>query len=57
MDKIWGKLKSWKEKNLSFAGRGVLIRAVAQAIPTYVMSCFLIPQSIYDKIENTICRF
>jgi hypothetical protein len=36
MDKIWGKLKGWKERNLSFAGRSVLISAVIQAIPTYM---------------------
>ncbi|GAU49902.1 hypothetical protein TSUD_139580 [Trifolium subterraneum] len=41
-EKIWNKLKGWKEKNLSFAGRSTLIKAVAQAIPTYLMSSFLI---------------
>lgn len=43
MDRIWKKLKGWKEKCLSFEGRGILIRVVAQAIPTYIMSCFLLP--------------
>ncbi|MCH81570.1 hypothetical protein A2U01_0002360, partial [Trifolium medium] len=46
-DKVWKKLKGWKEKNLSFAGRGTLIKAVAQAIPTYLMSSFLIPKGKY----------
>lgn len=49
MDKIWKKLKGWKEKCLSFEGRGVLIRAVAQAIPTYYMSCFLLPKGLCTK--------
>jgi len=57
MDKIRHKLKGWEERNLSFLGTGVLIRAVIQAIPTYVMSVFLIPQGICDKIEQAICRF
>ena len=57
MDKIRGKLKGWKEKNLSFSGIGVLIRAVIQAMPTYVMSVFLIPHGICDRIERAICRF
>jgi hypothetical protein len=57
MDKIWSKLKGWKEKNLSFAGRKVLISAVIQAIPTYMMSCFLIPKNICDQIEKAICKF
>jgi hypothetical protein len=57
MDRIWSKLKGWKEKNLSFAGRGVLIRAVARAIPTYVTSCYRIPHNICDKIESAVCNF
>jgi hypothetical protein len=27
-DKVWKKLKGWKEKHLSFTGRGILIKAV-----------------------------
>jgi hypothetical protein len=57
MDKIRNKLKGWKEKKLSFAGRGVLISAVVQALPTYMMSCFLLPKALCDKIEKAICRF
>jgi hypothetical protein len=56
-DKIWKKLKGWKEKNLSFAGRGILIKAVAQAIPTYLMSSFLIPKGLCQQIEGMISRF
>jgi hypothetical protein len=56
-DKIWKKLKGWKKRNLSFAGRGTLIKAVAQAIPTYLMSSFLIPKNICDKREKMICNF
>lgn len=57
MDKIWKKLKGWKEKCLSFEGRGVLIRAVAQAIPTYYMSYFLLPKGLCTKIEKAVCSF
>jgi hypothetical protein len=57
MDRVIKKLKGWKERNLSFAGRGVLIKAVAQAIPVFVMSCFLLPQDICDRIERAVCQF
>jgi hypothetical protein len=57
MDRIWSKLKGWKEKNLSFEGMGVLIRAVAQAIRTYIMSCFLLPKGVCDKIDSAVCNF
>jgi len=45
------------EEPILLRGKGVLIRAVIQALPTYVMSVFLIPQSICDKIEQAICKF
>ena len=35
----------------------MLIRTVAQAIPVYVMSCFLLPMCICDKIERAVCQF
>jgi hypothetical protein len=56
-DKIWQKLKNMKENNLSFAGRGTLIRDMAQAIHTYIMSSFLIPKGVCDIMEKMICNF
>ncbi|GAU41426.1 hypothetical protein TSUD_26060 [Trifolium subterraneum] len=56
-DRVWKKLKEWKEKNLSFAGRSTLIKAVAQAIPTYVMSCFLLPKGLCKQMEKMMGRF
>jgi ribonuclease HI len=56
-DRIWKKLKGWKEKHLSFAGRNTLIKAVAQAIPTYIMSCFLLPKNLCQHIESMTCKF
>lgn len=57
MDRSKKKLKGWKKKSLSFEGRGVLIRVVAQAIPTYIMSCFFLPQGLCDRIERVVCSF
>jgi hypothetical protein len=54
---VWKKLKGWKERNLSFAGRATLIKFAAQAIPTYFMSCFLLPKGPCDKMESQICNF
>jgi hypothetical protein len=47
----------WKEKNLSFPGRETLIKVVAQAIPTYLMSSFLLPKNLYNQLEGMISRF
>jgi len=57
MDRIWKKLKGWKEKSLSFEGIAVLIRAVAQEIPAYIMSCFLLPKGLCSRIEKAVCSF
>ena len=56
-ERIWKKLKGWKEKLLSQAGREVLIKAVIQAIPTYTMSCFKLPKSLVQDIESLIRKF
>ena len=42
----------WKEKHISKAGREVLIKTMAQAIPTYSMSLFKIPKAICDGINK-----
>ena len=55
--KISKKLAGWKEKLLSKAGKEVLIKAVAQAIPTYTISCFKIPDSLCDDLTSMIWNF
>jgi ribonuclease HI len=56
-ERVWHKLKGWKEKLLSQAGREVLIKAVAQAIPAYSMSCFRLPIKLCKELEAMIRRF
>ncbi|CAJ2649711.1 unnamed protein product [Trifolium pratense] len=56
-DRVWRKINSWSSKCLSKAGREVLIKSVLQAIPSYVMSIFLIPGSLIDAIEKMMNSF
>ena len=56
-EKLGKKLAGWKEKLLSKAGKEILIKAVALAIPTYTMSCFKIPDSLYDDLTSMIRNF
>lgn len=56
-DKIWRKIKRWKERFLSQAGKEILIKTVAQAIPNYIMSCFKIPVGNCLKMELLLSNF
>ena len=56
-EKLAKKLARWKEKLLSKARKEILIKAVAQAIPTYTMSCFKIPDSLCDDLTSMIRNF
>ena len=54
-DRIWKKLSGWKEKSLS--QREVLIKSVVQSIPTYLMACFLLPNSMCSSITGLVRHF
>lgn len=57
MEKISGKLASWKSRCLSMAGRATLIKAVAQAIRTYKMQFFGAPKKITDWMDRKFRNF
>jgi hypothetical protein len=42
IDKVLGRIEGWRAKTLSQAGRLVLIKLVAAALPFYVISSFLL---------------
>ncbi|GAV89248.1 hypothetical protein CFOL_v3_32666 [Cephalotus follicularis] len=50
-------MKEWNEKFLSKAGKEILIKAVVQSIPSYVMSVFKLPKNLYDDLTRLIRRF
>lgn len=43
-EKMERKVQDWKNRNLSWAGREILIKACLQPIPLYMMSCFRLPK-------------
>lgn len=51
------KLEGWKNRFFTEGGREVLLKAVIQAIPTYAMSFFKIPNSILKEIESMYANF
>ena len=48
------KLAGWKEKLLSNAGKEILIKAVAQKVPAYTMSCFKLPNTLCDELTGMV---
>lgn len=51
------RLEGWNRKILSKAGKAVLIKLVAQAIPTYIMSMFRVPTTLCKDLDRLVKRF
>lgn len=47
----------WKEKFISKAGKEILIKTIAQVIPTYTMRIFKIPKASCDTINSTLAKY
>ena len=56
-ERVLSKLRGWREKLLSQAGREVLLKAAVQAIPTYSMSYFKLTQTLCHELETMIRKF
>ena len=56
-ERVGKKLAGWKGKLLSMGGKEILIKAGALDIPTYTMSCFLLPQGLCDDMERMMKNF
>lgn len=42
---------------MSRVGKDVLIKDVAPAIPSYVMSCYKLPESVCQELEGILANF
>ncbi|KAI5427001.1 hypothetical protein KIW84_032431 [Lathyrus oleraceus] len=56
-DRIGKKINSWNGRSLSKAGKEVMIKLVLQAIPSYIMGVFVIPDAIVNDIEKMLISF
>ena len=56
-DRVWKKLQGWKGLILSSASKEVVIKAVAQSIPTYTMSVFQLPMKLCDELDALCAKF
>ena len=53
---MWRRINGLSDRPLSRAGIEVMLKAVIQAILTYLMSCFQIPVAIYEKMRKAIAN-
>jgi hypothetical protein len=56
-DRVWKRINSWRGRALSKAGKEVMIKSVLQAIPSYVMSVYLLPETTVKEIERMMNSF
>ncbi|XP_060962217.1 uncharacterized protein LOC115711062 [Cannabis sativa] len=56
-EKMEKRILSWEGRFLSKAGREILIKTVAQAIPSYAMSVFLLPVETCTLLEKLMSKF
>uniref|UniRef100_A0A453CB40 Reverse transcriptase domain-containing protein n=1 Tax=Aegilops tauschii subsp. strangulata TaxID=200361 RepID=A0A453CB40_AEGTS len=51
------RLVQWGDGHLAQPGREVLIKSVAQALPTYIMGVFKVPFSVCDDLTRMVRNF
>ena len=56
-EKISKRVLGWKEKFDSQARREILIKNVAQAIPTYTMGIFKLPKFLCDTLNSIVAKY
>lgn len=56
-DKVQGRVEGWDKQYLSRGGKEILLKTVAQAMPTYAMSVFIQPLELCKDLERIMCKF
>ena len=56
-ERIANRVLGWKEKHILKAGREMLIKTVAQAIPNCSMSLFKIPRTVCNGINSVLAKY
>lgn len=57
MERLENKLSGWRKKILFMAGRLVLVKEVANAIPSFVMQVIMLPTHMLARMDKKIRGF
>lgn len=55
--KVWKRVQRWKRNLFSIGGREVLVKAVLEAIPSYLISLFKVPKRLCNENKTIMSRF
>jgi hypothetical protein len=55
--RVRGFVGGWAEKNLSYTAREVVLKANAQSVPTYPMSCFKLSPVVCRKLTSAVSNY
>lgn len=56
-DKVDSRIRSWDGNYILRSGKEILVKHVAQTLPSYAMNIFLLPLDITRNIEKSLTRF
>ncbi|XP_074342149.1 uncharacterized protein LOC141679584 [Apium graveolens] len=56
-DRMQHRVESWDKRQLSKGGKEIMLKMEAQALPTYAMSIFLLPNKICKDMERIMNRY
>lgn len=56
-EKLIDRIQGWEKKFLSKGGKEILLKIVAQALPNYAMSIFLLSQQVCTELERIMNKF
>ncbi|KAM6583441.1 hypothetical protein CsatB_010443 [Cannabis sativa] len=56
-ERLRKKIQGWEGRFLSKAGKELLIKIVAQSLPSYAMNVFLLTKKICNEMEQMMCNF
>ena len=54
IDHVMQRVNGWIKRQLSLGGKEILLKSVAQAIPSYEMSVFKIPKEVCKGISDSM---
>lgn len=56
-EKMKGRMSAWYTKFLSQAGKDIILKSVALAMPIHAMSCFKLPKTTYKNLTSAMANF